>query len=96
MKKWKIDEAEYSPLAVIEDTEDGYGVAEIGLNGERTPENIANAYLIAAAPELMEALKELQKQIFAHHKMNTKKDFSLLVADAAAGKAIFKAEGGLK
>ena len=44
--------------------------------------------------ELVEALKELKKQIFAHHKMNVKKDFSLLLADAAASKAIHKAEEG--
>lgn len=43
--------------------------------------------------ELLAALKELKKQIFAHHKMNVKKDYSLLVADAAASKAINKAEG---
>ena len=43
--------------------------------------------------ELLEALKELKKQIFAHHKMNVKKDFSLLLADAVASKAIAKAEG---
>ena len=46
-----------------------------------------------AGPELLEALKELKKQIFAHHVMNVKKDFSLLLADAAAGKAINNAEG---
>ena len=50
--------------------------------------------LTVAAPELLKALKELRKQIFAHHKMNVKKDYSLLVADAAASKIIHKAEGG--
>lgn len=38
--RWKIDEAEDLPLAVIEDTEDGEGVLEIG---ERTPRNLAIA-----------------------------------------------------
>ena len=56
-------------------------------------EQDANAKLMTAAPELLEALKELKKQIFAHHKMNVKKDFSLLLADVAASKAIAKAEG---
>ena len=49
--------------------------------------------LIAAAPDLLEALKELQKQIHAHMKMDVKKHFSLLVADAAASKVIHNAEG---
>jgi len=44
---------------------------------------------------LLEALKELKKQIHAHHKMNAKKDYSLMVADAAAGKAIAKAQADL-
>lgn len=33
---WKVDEAEDLPVAVIEDTEDGIGVCEVG---DRTPEN---------------------------------------------------------
>jgi hypothetical protein len=37
---WKIDEAKDLDLAVIEDTEDGIGVCELG---ERTPRNIAIA-----------------------------------------------------
>ncbi len=37
---WRIDPAEELPLAVIEDTEDGMGVYEIG---ERTKENLAYA-----------------------------------------------------
>ena len=28
---WKIDDNEELPLAIIEDTEDGFGVAEIGV-----------------------------------------------------------------
>ena len=55
--KWKIDETQDLPLAVIEDTEDGHGVTEIG---ERTADNIKNAHLIAAAPELLEVLKRLR------------------------------------
>lgn len=47
---WKIDEAEDLPLAVIEDTEDGLGVCEIGLPGttveDATPQEIAVAQQI--------------------------------------------------
>ena len=40
MKQWKIDGAPDLPLAVIEDTDDGLGVCELG---QRTPRNIAIA-----------------------------------------------------
>lgn len=56
-------------------------------------EDCPRCVLNAAAPELLEALKELQKQIFAHHKRNVRKESSLLLADAAASKAIARAEG---
>lgn len=41
--------------------------------------------------ELLDALVNLQKQIHAHYKMNVKKDFSLMVADAQASNAIANA-----
>lgn len=47
---WMIDPAENLPLAVVENTEDGLGVCEIG---ERTPENLERARLIAAAPDML-------------------------------------------
>lgn len=68
-------------------------------NGAPSPETIAtvrkreNAPVLAAAPELLEALELLQVEIRARYKMNVKKDFSLMVADAAATKAIRKAKG---
>jgi hypothetical protein len=49
---WKIDEAEDLPLAVIEDTEEGEGICEIG---ERNEINLQRARLIAAALELLTA-----------------------------------------
>ncbi len=53
--KWKIDENYLLPLAVIEDTEDGMGVAEIsGVNWH-------NARLIAAAPTMRETLKAVHE-----------------------------------
>ncbi len=60
---WKVDEAQDLPLAVIVDNENGDGICEIGAEGTRrddpeTPSSIeaeANARLIAAAPELLEA-----------------------------------------
>ena len=46
--KWKIDSAEDLPLAVIEDTEDGIGVCEVGepvalLKDEHVKRSDANA-----------------------------------------------------
>ena len=55
-------------------------------------EQEANAKLIAAAPELLKACKLLQAALTEHHLRDVKKRFSLCVADAAANKAIAKAE----
>lgn len=41
--------------------------------------------------DLIDALENLQKEIRAHYKMNVKKDYSLMVADAQASKAIHNA-----
>ncbi len=58
----------------------------------RGPERHANAKLIAAAPELLRALVELKRELWAANlKLNIKKHFSLLAADALAGTAIYKA-----
>ena len=54
----------------------------------------ANAALIAAAPELLEALKDLRKEVRAHVKFDVKKHYSLMVADVCADKAIARAEEG--
>jgi hypothetical protein len=63
MKKWKIDENKELPLAIIEDSEEGLGVAEIG-NGEYNQHNLKIAEEIvtshnarvAIAPEWLELL----------------------------------------
>ena len=70
---WKIDPSEEFPLAVIVDDEDGEldGVCICELQGEfddkssATPEQMSNARLIAAAPELLEACKYALAQLEA-------------------------------
>lgn len=52
-----------------------------------------DASLMAAAPDIYEALKALQKELRAHVKFDVKKHFSLMTADVQASKAIEKAEG---
>jgi hypothetical protein len=57
-----------------------------------TKDRHANSRLIAAAPDLLEALKYLTAQIDLG-KLNVRKDFSLINAHASALQAIFKATG---
>jgi hypothetical protein len=40
------------------------------------------------------ALEELRAQLRAHFKLDVRKHYSLMVADAAAGTALAKAKGG--
>jgi len=61
--------------------------------GEVDPETRANSQLIAAAPDLLEACKLFQAALTEYRLRDVKKRFSLCLADAAAGKAIAKAEG---
>jgi hypothetical protein len=53
----------------------------------------ANYNLIAAAPDLLEALQLLQQAIYNARLLDVKKQFDLCVADSAASKAIAKAIG---
>jgi hypothetical protein len=55
----------------------------------------ANAVLIAEAPTMLQALKDLTAEIHLS-KLNIRKDFSLINAHAAALRAIHKATGGAR
>jgi len=93
---WKLDLQETyewptEEIEIMDNDGDGF-IAKVYAHTNIETQK-ANARLIAAAPDLLEALKELQKRIHAHMKMDVKKHYSLLVADAAASKAIHNAEG---
>lgn len=93
---WKIDEALDLPLAIISDTDDGMGVAEMG---ERSPESIANAAFIVktcnAHDELLAACKEALELLYGLSSgCHTKQRAEEYVAGVLALKrAISKAEG---
>ena len=64
--KWKIDDAEDLPLAVIENTENGDGVAEIGtVDSVSTAKQMENARLIAASPELLQFAEDILRYVKA-------------------------------
>ena len=53
----------------------------------------ADARLLDAAPDLLAALKDLQREVHDYRLLDVRKRFSLCTADAQAGTAIAKAEG---
>ena len=60
MNNWKVDENKELPVAVIEDTENGFGICTLDGGGTASREELEKtAKLIAAAPDLLEALSEI-------------------------------------
>lgn len=94
---WKVDEAEDLPLAVIRNNEDGEGIC--GEFGPRTPEHIANARLVAAAPEMFESLIAIWARLTGEFDNPALVAYGPLSSDSKddvidiARKAIAKAEG---
>jgi len=89
---WKGDAIDVE--CAIADFGDRVAPGEICPAGE-CPECGALAHLIEKpdpAPELLAALKALRTELRAHVKLDVKRHYSLMVADAAAGTAIAKAE----
>jgi hypothetical protein len=96
-KKWKVLFYNYTHFATI-NTDTLCRICTINVNdgtNKSAPsfeEARANAHLIAAAPELLEALRGLHDTMRPHiMKMNIRRGFSEHVALAAADKAIREA-----
>lgn len=65
--KWKIDGAEDLPLAIIEDTEDGMGIVELG---ERSPENMGIAKRIVTCVNNHDELLKMLREAVERCEMN--------------------------
>lgn len=57
------------------------------------PQQAANARLIAAAPELLDALQGVLDHLWDGRKRDVRRDFDLMVYEVAARKAIARATG---
>ena len=95
-EKWKVDDNQDLPLAVIEDTEYGFFVCEVGSHtakkSEASPKQLADARLIAAAPFQHSSLEKIMKLADKALKQNeTQRGITLNeignIAEAAIGKA---------
>ena len=82
----------WTKLGINDDGEAlGTFICAIDKRAGREDEDLANAHLIAAAPDLLAALVALKAELHNTLKLDVKKHYSLMVADAAAGTAITKA-----
>jgi hypothetical protein len=86
---WTVDYSGPARLAVND--KDGRSIFLGNLQNEDGDEDEANAILIAAAPELLEALQGLLKN--APPPKGIRKDFAYILYLEAAKKAIAKATG---
>lgn len=75
----------------------GYSRIATMLPNDKTREmDEANAALIAKAPELLEALRDMASEIQSRlHKLNVRRDFSLMNYHAAAAKLIHMLDTGV-
>jgi hypothetical protein len=90
---WSVDYSGPAHLSVEDNA--GRVLAFCNLQSEDGDEDEANARLIAAAPEMLQALRGLLREARESvPKINVKKHFSLMVCMEAAKEAIAKAEGG--
>ena len=101
MRQWTIqtNDTAYPDIktyTILEPNPDA-GKAGVPFSGSHfgvvTSDSREDAFLIASAPDMLEALKLLQAALTEYRLRDIKKRYSLCVADAAASKAIGKAEG---
>jgi len=93
--EWKVYESPFAPAVIIDRPRRLIATCHLEVGSEGMAEATANAHLIAAAPDMYEALKQIQKWLLVDGELDRKDLYNqqFIKANDLTAKAIAKAEG---